>query len=98
MVIVAPLNGPAVAVVLAVRVKVTSTYAPAATAPGTDEVNTTPLGKPDPVMTNVCELPPLFQMQAYIDWEPPTGTDHVVIAKPVSEYGPVALEQVVVEV
>jgi|SRR2546426_6700126 len=98
MVMVAPLNGAAVAVLLAVRVKVTSTYAPAATEPGTDEVNTTPVGKPDPVMTNVCEVPPLFQMQAYIDSEPPTGTDHVVIAKPVSEYGPVVLEQVVVEV
>ena len=98
MVIVAPLNGAAVAALLAVRVKVTSTYPPAATAPGTDEVNTTPLGKPDPVITNVCEVFPLFQIQAYIDWEPPTGTDHVVIAKPVSEYGPVAAEQVVVDV
>jgi hypothetical protein len=97
MAIVAPLNGPGVAVLLAARVKLTSWYPPARTGTDPVEENVTPFGKPVPDMANVC-AGPLFQTQAYIVCEPPTGTDHVVIAKPVSEYGPVELEQIVVAV
>ncbi len=95
--IVAPLNGAAEAVVLAVSVKLTNWYPPDGTDTPPVEVNSTPDGKPDPVISNVCAVPPLFQTQAYSVSEPPTGTDHVVIAKPLSEYGPVVLEHVVVE-
>ncbi len=90
-------RGPVVAVEVAVRVKVTSRKPPAGTLPPT-ELNVTPVGRVPPcVMTKVCELVPVFSMHAYLDCEPPTGTDHVVMDSPVSAYVPVVAEHVVVD-
>jgi hypothetical protein len=53
MVIVAPLNNPVVAELLAVRVKLTSWNPAAGTETAPVEANVTPVGKPVPVITRV---------------------------------------------